>query len=46
MGHVVRDVAFRARISRQQVRPSGLLVVTVVTLILWAGLAMLIIRAI
>jgi hypothetical protein len=50
MGHVVRDVAFRARASNRpsnrQVRPSGLLIVTVFSVMLWAGLAVLIVRAI
>ena len=46
MGHVVRDVAFRAQASSRQVRPSGLLIVTVFTLMSWAGLAVLIVRAI
>ena len=46
MGHVVREIAFRARASSRQIRPSGLLIVTIFTLMFWTGMAVLIIRAI
>lgn len=45
MGHVVHDGAFRARASNWQVRPSGLLIVTILNLVLWSVLAALIIHA-
>lgn len=45
MGHVVHDGAFRAREGNWQVRPSGLLIVTILNLVLWSILAALIVHA-
>jgi hypothetical protein len=46
MGHVVHDGAFRARAGGGQVRPGGLLIVTILNLVLWSVLAALIVHAI
>ena len=45
MGHVVRDIAFRARSDGRQGRLRWLLAITAFNLILWTGLIALIARA-
>ena len=42
MGHVVRDVAFRARMDGRQGRLRWLLAIAAFNLVLWSGLIVLI----
>jgi hypothetical protein len=43
---MAHDIAFRAQAAGGQVRPGGLLIVTVINLVLWSVLVALIVHAV